>query len=107
MLRDTTDKKTIVAVIGLGYVGLPVALAFARKGKVIGFDIDARRVDMMQQGIMRSPLCKSRQMLFEDQRRPSCWLLALVCLSQIIESYDEKTMRGLSSEVEQASSLDL
>ncbi|HSC40324.1 MAG TPA: hypothetical protein VLD19_20715, partial [Chitinophagaceae bacterium] len=44
------DKKTIVAVIGLGYVGLPVALAFARKGRVIGFDIDRKRIEMMQQG---------------------------------------------------------
>ncbi|MFW5680405.1 MAG: nucleotide sugar dehydrogenase [Pseudomonadota bacterium] len=39
-----------VAVIGLGYVGLPVAAAFARIGPVIGFDIDARRVDELARG---------------------------------------------------------
>ncbi|SRR6266852_729822 len=44
-------------------------------------------------------------MLFEDQQRPSCWLLALLCLSQIIESNHEKTMRGLSAGVEKANSL--
>jgi len=45
------DKKTIVGVIGLGYVGLPVALAFARKMRVIGFDIDSKRIGLMQKGI--------------------------------------------------------
>ncbi len=44
-------KEKRIAVIGLGYVGLPVALAFARKFQVIGFDINADRVAMMQQGI--------------------------------------------------------
>lgn len=37
-----------LAVIGLGYVGLPIALEFARKVKVIGFDINAERVEMMK-----------------------------------------------------------
>lgn len=37
-----------MAVIGLGYVGLPIALAFAKKLKVIGFDINAERVEMMR-----------------------------------------------------------
>ncbi|HRE74173.1 MAG TPA: nucleotide sugar dehydrogenase [Flavobacteriales bacterium] len=45
------EKKESVAVIGLGYVGLPIALAFARKIKVIGFDINAQRVEMMKKGI--------------------------------------------------------
>ena len=39
-----------MAVIGLGYVGLPIALAFARKIKVVGFDINQKRVDMMRNG---------------------------------------------------------
>ncbi len=38
-------KKRIIAVIGLGYVGLPVAIAFAKKGfEVIGFDINRQRI---------------------------------------------------------------
>lgn len=44
-------KEATVAVIGLGYVGLPIALAFAKKIKVIGFDINSGRVDMMKKGI--------------------------------------------------------
>ena len=43
------DKK--LAVIGLGYVGLPIALEFAKKIKVIGFDINAKRVEMMRSSI--------------------------------------------------------
>lgn len=43
-------KEAKLAVIGLGYVGLPIALAFARKVKVVGFDINAKRVEMMRRG---------------------------------------------------------
>lgn len=45
------SKEAKLAVIGLGYVGLPIALAFARKLKVVGFDINQKRVDMMRGGI--------------------------------------------------------
>ncbi|HSY75372.1 MAG TPA: nucleotide sugar dehydrogenase, partial [Bacteroidia bacterium] len=51
MQKDILNKKAKIALIGLGYVGLPIALAFARKVKVIGFDINAKRVDMMKHGI--------------------------------------------------------
>src|SRR6201987_1520611 len=44
-------KEAKIAVIGLGYVGLPIALAFAKKVKVIGFDINEKRVNMMKKGI--------------------------------------------------------
>jgi UDP-N-acetyl-D-glucosamine/UDP-N-acetyl-D-galactosamine dehydrogenase len=51
MFQELIDKKEKLAVIGLGYVGLPIALEFARKVSVIGFDINAKRIDMMKQGI--------------------------------------------------------
>src|SRR5690606_32678331 len=44
-------KESKLAVIGLGYVGLPIALEFAKKIKVVGFDINQDRVDLMKQGI--------------------------------------------------------
>jgi UDP-N-acetyl-D-glucosamine/UDP-N-acetyl-D-galactosamine dehydrogenase len=44
-------KEAKLSLIGLGYVGLPIALAFARKVSVIGFDINAKRVEMMKKGI--------------------------------------------------------
>lgn len=37
-----------ISVIGLGYVGLPVAVAFAKKSHVIGFDINANRIDALK-----------------------------------------------------------
>ena len=40
-----------LAVIGLGYVGLPIALDFARKIKVVGFDINQERVNMMKNSV--------------------------------------------------------
>jgi UDP-N-acetyl-D-galactosamine dehydrogenase len=50
-LYDRLLKKDAkLAVIGLGYVGLPIALAFARRIKVVGFDINQQRVDMMRRG---------------------------------------------------------
>jgi UDP-N-acetyl-D-glucosamine/UDP-N-acetyl-D-galactosamine dehydrogenase len=45
------NKEVSLSVIGLGYVGLPIALEFARKVKVIGFDIKQERLALMQQGI--------------------------------------------------------
>ncbi|HVF95914.1 MAG TPA: nucleotide sugar dehydrogenase [Flavisolibacter sp.] len=51
MFNDLLAKKEKLAVIGLGYVGLPIALEFARKLSVIGFDISEKRIDMMRAGI--------------------------------------------------------
>jgi len=45
------NKETKLALIGLGYVGLPIALEFAKKIKVVGFDINQKRVDMMKNKI--------------------------------------------------------
>ncbi len=44
------DKATI-SVIGLGYVGLPIAIEFSKKIKVVGFDINSERVEMMKNHI--------------------------------------------------------
>ena len=46
------DKK--LAVIGLGYVGLPLAVEFGKKFSVIGFDINLKRIDALNQGIDRT-----------------------------------------------------
>ena len=48
MINKILNKEAKIALIGLGYVGLPIALAFAKKVKVIGFDINEERVKMMQ-----------------------------------------------------------
>jgi len=51
MINDLIGKKEKLAVIGLGYVGLPIALEFARKISVIGFDIKPDRIEKMKNKI--------------------------------------------------------
>jgi UDP-N-acetyl-D-galactosamine dehydrogenase len=47
IFSDIQNKTSKIAVIGLGYVGLPLALEFAKKYKVLGFDINQKRVEML------------------------------------------------------------
>lgn len=49
--QDLISKKEKLAVIGLGYVGLPIALEFAKKLSVIGFDIREDRLELMRKNI--------------------------------------------------------
>lgn len=51
MFTDLLEKKVKLAVIGLGYVGLPLALAFAKKLSVIGFDINESKINQMKNGV--------------------------------------------------------
>ncbi len=51
MYNRLIKKETKLSVIGLGYVGLPIALEFAKKISVIGFDIKPDRVELMKKGI--------------------------------------------------------
>ena len=44
-------SNKIIAIIGLGYVGLPLAVEFGKKYNVIGFDIDENRINDLKQGI--------------------------------------------------------
>ncbi|MFN0173352.1 MAG: nucleotide sugar dehydrogenase [Saprospiraceae bacterium] len=72
MYQSLVKKEKTLAVIGLGYVGLPIALEFARYFHVVGFDVDADRVAMMQRGEdpsreMNAEAFKDRDILFTDQ----------------------------------------
>ncbi len=51
MYQELLNKEKKLAVVGLGYVGLPLALSFAKKFKVIGFDINDNRIQMMKNGL--------------------------------------------------------
>ncbi|MBN9384234.1 MAG: nucleotide sugar dehydrogenase [Chitinophagaceae bacterium] len=66
-----TSKNTKLAVIGLGYVGLPIALEFAKKISVIGFDINRERIGMMRNGVdpskeVAAEEFKDRDIVFTD-----------------------------------------
>ncbi len=58
-------KEKTLAVIGLGYVGLPIALEFARHFRVVGFDVDTSRVEMMRRG--EDPSRELKPADFEDR----------------------------------------
>ena len=51
MYEQIVDKRNKIALIGLGYVGLPIALEFAKKVSVIGFDIKPERIEQMKNNI--------------------------------------------------------
>ncbi len=55
----------VVAVVGLGYVGLPLATGFARTGRVIGLDIDQRKTSELAQGRDGTAQCDSEDLLQE------------------------------------------
>jgi len=49
-LEDLKARRAAIAVVGLGYVGLPLAVALSRHFSVIGFDISQKRVDELSAG---------------------------------------------------------
>ena len=53
--NQLVNKEAKLAVVGLGYVGLPLALAFARHFSVIGFDINEERLAKLQQTKPKQP----------------------------------------------------
>ena len=48
------EKRRSVAVVGLGYVGLPIAVAFGKQAAVIGFDINKTKIEELRKGIDRT-----------------------------------------------------
>ena len=51
MFNDLANKTKKIAVVGLGYVGLPLANLFSKKYDVIGFDVDEEKIDLYKKGI--------------------------------------------------------
>ena len=51
-----------IAVVGLGYVGLPLAAAFSEKYEVVGFDVNAKRIEELKSGFDRTLELSSEQM---------------------------------------------
>ena len=48
---DLLSGKEKLSLVGLGYVGMPIAVAFAKKINVIGFDLNAQKIEMYKSGI--------------------------------------------------------
>ena len=51
LYEDIVNGKEKLSLVGLGYVGMPIAVAFARKINVIGFDLNEKKIDLYKNGI--------------------------------------------------------
>lgn len=51
LYQDIVEEKEKISVIGLGYVGMPIAIAFANKADVIGYDVNVKKIDTYRSGI--------------------------------------------------------
>ena len=86
MFDQIVNKENKIAVIGLGYVGLPIALEFAKKVSVIGFDIKADRIELMKKNIDPSKELSSTEFentdilfsaIIEDLRAAKFYIVAV------------------------------
>ena len=66
--QDLLDKKAKLGVIGLGYVGLPIALEFAKRISVIGFDINRHRIKLMNANVDPSKEVPAEEFVGRDIR---------------------------------------
>ena len=103
MLTQLLNRQRKIALIGLGYVGLPIALEFARKMSAIGFDINDKRVQMMKNGIdpckeLTSEDFDKTDILFtsdpEDLRNASFFIVAV---PTPIDEYKQPDLKPLIS----------
>lgn len=73
--RDLTIKDARIGVIGLGYVGLPLAVEFGKQFPTVGFDINSRRIEELRDGhdhtleVSSEELAEARQLRFTDHWR--------------------------------------
>lgn len=51
LYEDIVNGKEKLSLVGLGYVGMPIAVAFARKINVVGFDLNAAKIDLYKSGV--------------------------------------------------------
>ena len=51
LYEKIVNREETIALIGLGYVGMPIAVAFAKKADVIGFDVNKAKIDLYRAGI--------------------------------------------------------
>jgi UDP-N-acetyl-D-glucosamine/UDP-N-acetyl-D-galactosamine dehydrogenase len=81
------SKNLKLAIIGLGYVGLPLAMEFSKKRKVIAFDINKKRIQELNSGIDKNldfskyEINNSKQLNFteneEDLKSANCYIIAV------------------------------
>lgn len=92
-LEAFTDRRESICVIGLGYVGLPLAVAFASRFRVLGFDINPVRVRELQAGHDRTLELSEEQLrrhpieFTTDPSAISCSRLVVVTVPTPIDAH--------------------
>ena len=66
MLEKIMISNKKISIIGLGYVGLPLATEFAKKYKVVGYDISTIRVEELKKGKDRTKEIKNKKLLINN-----------------------------------------
>jgi len=97
-------QKIRLAIVGLGYVGLPLALEFAKKIKVIGFDIEKKRIKELKIGIdknleQKKKDLKNNKNLYltsneRDLKSQNCFILAIPTPVNQLKKPDLKSLLG-------------
>ncbi len=82
-----STKKINLAIIGLGYVGLPLALEFAKKRSIIAFDIDKKRIKELKLGFDKNHETKKKELKFlnklfftsnkKDLKSANCYIITV------------------------------
>jgi UDP-N-acetyl-D-galactosamine dehydrogenase len=103
-LHPFTDTNVKIAVLGLGYVGLPLAVAFGTKYEVVGFDINAGRVAELQAGedrtleVTKDELAASKGVTFScDPADLVGCNLFVVTVPTPIDQYKRPDLRALAA----------
>jgi UDP-N-acetyl-D-galactosamine dehydrogenase len=81
--NNSTNK---IAIIGIGYVGLPLAVAFAKKKRVVAFDIDNLRIDELRNGYDRTGEILDQNLINNENLKYTCSVNDLVDVKNFIVS---------------------
>ncbi|WP_230530738.1 nucleotide sugar dehydrogenase [Microvirga roseola] len=110
LLKRLNDKTAVIGIVGLGYVGLPLSLRYSEIGyKVVGFDIDQSKVDILKQGqtyiehIAAEGIAKAIQNGFEptaDLSRARDVDALILCVPTPLNKYREPDLSFVLNTVE-------
>ena len=73
-MKKINYNKLKISIIGLGYVGLPLALRFSKFRELVGFDLDSNRINSLRKGIdqnsefSKKEILKSKKILFSNNK---------------------------------------
>ncbi|TVP54253.1 MAG: nucleotide sugar dehydrogenase [Halomonadaceae bacterium] len=107
-----TTKHPVIAIIGLGYVGLPLAVEFGKQYRTIGFDIDGERIQQLMDGVDRTRevepelLQQAQHLTFSDQisamQDATVFIVTVPTPIDVFKTPDLGPLRGASRTVAKA-----